>query len=372
MDVLKKVLSATPQIRAAAVRTEAEGRIDDGVVTLLRDAGLFRIALPRAIGGLELHPWENVEIIEAIGAADASTGWVAMIATGTSLYVSAYLDDATLAEMLGDDRVVVGFVGPRGVAVAEGEQYRVSGQWSFGSGCRHATWLASGCCVIQPDGSMKVREDGSPEWRCAVLPASECPVQETWDTTGLRGTGSHDYSASAIAVPAARTFSWQDLPTRETPLYRHRSMFLVNMAGVPLGVAAGALADYRREVGAGAEHALVSSEVAKLTALLGSARSYLRDVVSDCHEVLGRAGELPTERAATLRLSISHAFAASAEVVGRLHVLVGAAGVRRGHWLERRVRDMQTMSQHAHVGTKTYEPAGRMLLGLPPRVPLFT
>ena len=81
----------------------------------------------------------------------------------------------------------------------------MSGEWSFGSGCHHATWLNAVSPVYQPDGSPLRREDGSQESRAMLFPAEQAEIRETWHVSGLRGTGSDTYAVSDLFIPEERT-----------------------------------------------------------------------------------------------------------------------------------------------------------------------
>ena len=160
---------------------------------------------PRAWGGPEADPLTQLRVVEALSAADASAGWCAMIGSDGG-YWTAFLDDAVGRELYPDlDAYTATSLEPGGRAVAVAGGYRVSGRWRYGSGCRHAAWMVVTC--VEPDG-----EAPGPAPRRAgpahVLPArpSACTIIDTWTTTGLRGSGSHDYAAADVFVPAERTF----------------------------------------------------------------------------------------------------------------------------------------------------------------------
>ncbi len=70
---------------------------------------------------------------------------------------------------------------------------RVSGRWGFGSGCQHSTWMVSNCVVYDGEAP-QLGEVGIPETRLCYLPMADCSVVDSWSTTGLRCSGSHDYT----------------------------------------------------------------------------------------------------------------------------------------------------------------------------------
>src|SRR5437868_303421 len=138
-DVLDAARALGPSIRAAAGDIEAQRRVPPALVDAMTAAGVFRLCVPRALGGLEAEPARMLAVVEEIAAADGSAGWVAMIAATTSV-VSAYLPETAARTIYGDGRPTGGVYAPHGRAVATGDGYRLSGRWPFASGCQHCAW----------------------------------------------------------------------------------------------------------------------------------------------------------------------------------------------------------------------------------------
>ena len=140
-----------PLIAAQADRIERQREIVPEVLAALHDARLFRMVLPRSVGGLEVDPMTLMQTIEEIAKADGSTAWCLSQASGCSV-AAAYVAPEVAREVFGDARAVMasGPLGsdPKAVAVADG--YRVSGSWSFASGIKHASWLACHCALFEP------------------------------------------------------------------------------------------------------------------------------------------------------------------------------------------------------------------------------
>lgn len=93
--------------------------------------------------------------------------------------------------------------------------YRATGRWPFASGCTHATWIIGGCRAIDGD-QPRAGPDGAPERRWLFFRATDCELLDTWYTTGLRGTGSHDYAVADLFVPNALASAPVPPVTRQT------------------------------------------------------------------------------------------------------------------------------------------------------------
>ena len=153
LDYVARARELLPLIAEAAAGVEAGRRLDDGVVAALHEAGLFRMMMPRWLGGGEAPPSEFVQVIETIARADASTAWCLSQMTVCSLS-SVYLDRDAAKEVFGGTRAALAWGStPDAKAVRVSGGYRVTGKWEFGSGCHHATWLGGHIPVVEPDGT---------------------------------------------------------------------------------------------------------------------------------------------------------------------------------------------------------------------------
>jgi len=190
------VRALAPAIRAQAERIELERRLPVELVRALARAGVFRLCVPRTLGGEEAEPGVLVGALEDLAHADGSTGWCAMIGA-TSGVTSAYLPEREARDIFGRSREVIagGVFAPMGSATREGADYRVTGRWRFASGCQHCDWLMGGCIV---------RDDGLPRARMVLFPAGDAEIVDTWTVSGLRGTGSHDMVVRDLRVPVTR------------------------------------------------------------------------------------------------------------------------------------------------------------------------
>jgi alkylation response protein AidB-like acyl-CoA dehydrogenase len=368
-----------PTIAACRGQMEQDRRLPLPLVEALRQAGAFRTPMPRAWGGPEADPLTTIRVIEALSRADGSVGWCVMIGCDGG-YFSAFLDQDVAREMYRDlDAVSGGVARPVGRAVVVPGGYRVSGRWPFASGCQHSTWMSVGCVIYDGDAPRR-GPDGSPEWRMCMTPAATGEVIDTWTSTGLRGSGSHDYALADVFIPEERTFSLLASPIRrEGPLYQFRRIFLAKHLGVPLGIARAAI-DALIELAQSKpseprmllrDEYHIQVAVAEADALVGAARAYTFDVIGDLWATLV-AGDEPSEtQRARFRLCIAHVHRMCVEAVDLMYRAGGGSSVYAGHPLDRCFRDIHTIEQHAVNSPRTYATAGKVLLGLPAGVPFL-
>ena len=360
---------------AKAEQIERERRLPDELVGELLDAGLLRLCLPRALGGHEADPVQMVVAIEQLARGDGSTSWCAMIAS-TSCLLGAYLhEDAAARVYDGGRAVVVGVFAPRGRAERTADGFRVSGRWPFASGVQHCDWALGGC-VVESDGEVELLENGMPDVRLMLMPVASLEVLDTWSVAGLRGTGSHDMTASEVLVdPSLSGSVFSEAPRAEGPLYRFPlfGLLALGICAVALGVARAAVAELI-ELAAGkvpqagartlAQRATVQSQVAEAEAMLRAARAFVLDEARAAWEAAQR-GALDTERRLGLRLAATHATRTAAAVTSAMYEAGGGSSIYDTNPLQRYFRDVHVATQHMLTAPSTWELTGRLLLGVP-------
>jgi len=380
--VLHAAIALGPNIRAAGDEMEKMRRIPPQLALAMKDAGVFGMVLPRSWGAPELDPLTQIRVIEALAIAEGSAGWCAMIGCDSG-YVTAFLDEAVAHEMYPDISVATAAtVTVTGQATPVPGGYRVNGRFPFASGCQHCEWVWVGCSVVQ-NGTPHVTAAGIPERRTCFVRLSECEILDTWYTTGLRGTGSHDLAVRDIFVPAERTFSFQDpnLVKRLGPLYAFPLMFIAKGAAPALGIARHAIdvvienacRKPARRLLSGErveppkllrEEVFVQESVARAEAKLGAARAYLFDVVGDLWATLVEGQKPSAIQQARFITAYTHVVGECAEAVQLVFKASGGTAVYQTGALDRCLRDLLTMNQHLMGSLRTYEMAGRLLLGL--------
>lgn len=373
---------ALERVAAEAAACEQARRLTPATVRALQDTGVFRMAFGRRLGGPELDPMAQLELLERISAADPSAGWCAMIGSDGG-YATAWLDETVAKDMYPSLDVPTALnANPTGQARAVDGGYEVTGRWPFASGSTHSAWLFLHCLTFEPDGAMRMADDGMPAMRFVGVPAADVEIVDTWTTTGLAGSGSHDVTVTGVFVPEERTFSLlHGTPVDSSPLYALRWMFFINLSGVPLGLGRAAIDEATRAAAAKVSRAtmasakddpLVAHALARAEALVGSARAYVYDTVGAVWD-RARAGAAQEASAEWVRFRIAntHAFHAVKEAVGGLYEALGTTGVYRTSPLDRWLRDVTTMSQHVLTQPLSLVAAGKALLGQDPGMPGF-
>lgn len=378
-QMLAAARALLPQIRAAADQIEQDGQLPPALVEALAAADLFRAMFPRSLGGSELAPEAVVRIVETLATADGSTGWCVGIPAQSGLMLGYIRPEAArpMVSSPTDYVSLVTFAGGRASEVAGG--YRLSGRWSFASGCRHATWLVAGGS-IHDGAAPRLDVEGRPEQRFFVLPVADCTIHNTWRVTGLRGTGSHDFTVEDAFVPTERVLESQfQAPQDPAQIYAFRFGSVAPIfAGTALGIARGALDALARlaaskvpRAGGGTllrDQPVAQHRVGVVEAQLRGARVLLYQTLRDTWEEVGRAGPITNDQESLLVWASVHATAMAVQAVDTAWELAGGSAVFLGSAFERRFRDIHMVTQQFVVGPSRYVEGGRVFLSSPPAI----
>ncbi len=376
LSPLEAARELAPLIRASADEIDAARELPRPLFNALTDAGMFHLAVPRAIGGSEIDFPTYVQVIEEIGKADASTGWAVNQGATFATMSARMAPEVARAIWIDTPRsVVANTPGPTAQAVAVEGGYRVTGRQGFSTGCRHASWIAAHAQVVE-NGEVRLR-DGKPEARYLLLPVAQAELLDTWHTRGMRGTGTHHFEVKDVFVPAERTVFPTGAP-QVSGGARYKIPFTLSFAAgdaaVALGVARSCLEAFYELAGSKTpryvqgllrEQPLVQFTVGQAEAALRSGRAFLMEAVGDIWNEATVTGATGMERRAGLRLATTHAIRLAAQIVENIYSASGATAAFDGHLIQRHFQDIHVITQHVQGRLAHYELVGQHWMGLP-------
>jgi alkylation response protein AidB-like acyl-CoA dehydrogenase len=380
VNPLARLRELGPAIAAAGDTIERTRRIPEPLLTRLHEARLFRMLLPVSTGGDEIDPVVYVRAVELASSLDGSLGWCLSIANSIAL-IAPYLDLEIARKIFGDARATCAW-GPPNECTAKAVPggYRVSGQWSFASGCRHSSWMGAHGNVVEPDGSLRLNRFGRPTIRTWLFPTEQATLIDTWDTIGLRGTASDSYRVDDLFVAEEFSSTREDPTLRREPgrlyAFPQQTLYSVGIASVALGLARGMLDAFIALAGEKtprgmvrlADSGVVQAEVAKCEASLGAARAYLLDTIAEIYEAAGDVAPIDIPARGRVRLAGTHAIATAVSVADYAYKAAGVDAIFPGSPFMRRFRDIHTVSQQIQSRDVHFETCGQILLGNPPAV----
>ena len=333
-SIVARAEALRPAVEAASNEIEDKRRLPPALLDKLHEARLFRLLLPRSSNGIETDPITFFNVIETIARGDASTAW------------------------------------------CEGG-YKVTGVWAFASGCRHATLLGAHCPLYNADGSPKQDADGRQIERTFLVRPSDVEWTDIWNTVGLRGTASDQFALNDFFVRADHSITRDfEKECRETgPLYRMGAgtCYQMGFAGVACGIARGALDDFttfaRSKVVRGGKHpiadnAVVQSGLAQAEVNLRSARAFVLQSMAAIWKDLQDGKTITVEQRITIRMAATNAIHKGREAVDFAYNAAGASAIFESHPLERRFRDIHTVTQQLQGRLSHFETVGAWMLGV--------
>src|SRR5215468_2325365 len=371
---LEAARELAPMIQSCADQIEADRELPQSLFEALADAGLFKLALPRSLGGAEIDLPTYVQVLEEIGKADASTGWIVNQCAVFATYAARMPRDIAHLIWIDTPRSIVANTPlPTAQAIVVPGGYRVTGRMGFSTGCRHASWLAARARVFE-NGQLRLQDD-QPEQRYLFVPAAEVELLDTWHVRGMRGTGTYHFAVTDVFVPAERTVLQASAPLLDTgPLYQipRTLLFGSGDAAVALGMARSCLVAFFELAGAKTPRAMqatlrdqpmVQAAVGRAEADLRSGRAFLSEAVRELWTETMATGETTQDKRATLRLAVTHGIRLAVNVIDTVYNLAGVTTIYEGNLIQRYFQDVHVISQHLQARLSHYEVVGQHWLG---------
>jgi indole-3-acetate monooxygenase len=374
---LRKIDLLAPLVEEHRAAFDRDRRLPKPVFDALAECDLLRLWMPEALGGPELSPLDFIEVVEAASALEASVGWIIGNGAGSSR-AAGYFPAGISSAWFADRRsFIVAVTSAVGAANRTEGGYRITGRWSFASGVHHASRIMALCGSLPLDGK------GEPELICCYLEPSDITIIDTWQVSGLRGTGSCDFEIRDRFVPSEHVHEFFNIrPAQSGLLYRIPtvSIFATSISAVPLGIARSAVATLTRLAGskvrqgtkvALGEREVIQDQVGRADAILRAARAGLRDALSELMVAIDVGGKRLIHARVNFRSTVSHVAESAVRVVEMMTSAAGAIAIFESCALERCTRDVHAAVKHIAMSPNNYIVAGRVRLGLDPGTSRF-
>ena len=331
----------------------------------LKDHGFFVAGIPEELGGGGASFAELCGIARTIGRECGSTALSFVMHTHTvmaNVYKYRRGDEAaanTLRKVAENDLIIAttganDWLASSGTAEKVEGGYRVNAHKRFVSGAPGAQVFATSAIISGPDGD-EVLHFAIP------IQSEGIRIENTWNTLGMRATGSNDVIMEQVFVPE---FS---IIARRPAGAWHPMWGVILPSALPLisAVYVG-LAERASELAVDAakfRQAELAGPVGEMLNALSAARIALDDMVriNDDH---GFEPTLDNADAILTRKSlVAEAIKGTVELAAEL---VGGPGFFRGHPIERIVRDIRAMHYHPLPARRQQQFSGRIALGFDP------
>ncbi|HEU4690570.1 MAG TPA: acyl-CoA dehydrogenase family protein [Vicinamibacterales bacterium] len=381
MTLVDRAAALVPLLFERAPAAEKARRVSDATLDALSEAGIFSMTAPTRYGGAEVDFQTQCEVLANLARGCPSTSWVATIYSAMSWLVGTFPDQAQDEIFADRDPRISGVFSPTGTGVPKDGGLLVSGRWGFNTGCHGARWTVMNAVV--GTGAEAVPT-------CVIARSRELTILDDWYATGMSATGSNTIVADNVFVPAYRCLRLPDmlearLPARhnaDNPYFNYplSPVLTVNAGGTPLGMAQGALEEFRARLpGRGiaytfytnkAEAPVTHLQLADAALTLESADAHVRRAAALLDRHTG--GPMSLDARVKSRAHIAYAMGLARQSVDTLFYASGASSIQTHMPIQRFQRDVQALANHAIMHTQTaLELYGRVLCGLAPNTPIY-
>jgi 3-hydroxy-9,10-secoandrosta-1,3,5(10)-triene-9,17-dione monooxygenase len=374
-ELYERARAMVPTLLSRWGEADAGSKVPEQTIAEMREAGFFRVLQPRRHGGYELNPrvFYNVQMILAEGCM--STAWVYGV-LGVHPWQLALFDARAQDEVWGADSsvLVASTYMPVGKVERVDGGFRLSGRWSFSSGCEHCDWIFLGA-MVPPAGGQ-----GEPHYRTFLLPRSDYEIIRNWDTIGLRATGSHDIVVEGVFVPEYRTHRTRDdsrdarpgLAVNEAPLYTlpFAQVFVRAVSSSCIGGLQGAINIFRETaakqvsrnfLGATAKEPTAQMFIAEAVSAVDMMKLALNRNFDDMMLHAEQGGAAALQSRLLYRFQSAQVPETCAFHINRLLKSCGGSGIYRSHPLTRFFLDIHAGRSHV---ANFAEPVGRNFGGV--------
>ncbi|MET8824815.1 acyl-CoA dehydrogenase family protein [Streptomyces sp. NPDC004610] len=386
-SLIGRAAELVPVLRANAARTEEDRRIVGENIAALGEVGLFRLTVPRRLGGHEVSIRTLLQVSSELARGCGSTAWVNAL-VNVSNWMVALFPERVQREVWGSDpdARVCSVLSPKGISGQADGGRVVTGKWGFASGSPHCQWALLGLPLVDAAAGQRIDQG------VALIPMEELTIEDTWFMAGMRGTGSNTLVADKVFVPSHRIMSLTkaiggEYGTERTDETLYRSALVpvlaLVLAGPQVGLAKAALEVVMESLAEGRGIAHTSYErsreapstqtqLAEAAQLIDTAELHLLRCADDIDAWAAKGTYMPLLGRARARMDTGYIARCAREAIDRLLSVQGAGSFAEAAPLQRIWRDQETGSRHAIVNpaiaTELY---GRALLGVEEQVTLM-
>jgi len=361
LAVLDGVRDLLPTIRERADEGERLRVVPEASIKELEETGFFRLLQPQRFDGLEADPVDFYTAVRDIASACGSTGWVSSVVGVHPWQVALFADEAQQAVWGSDTSTrLSSSYAPTGKAVVTDGGFKLSGKWSFSSGCDHCQWVLLGGLVFNEDGNVV-------DFRTFMVPREKYQINDVWNVVGLRGTGSNDIVVEETFIPEAFTLSMSETGQCRGPgqavntsdLYKlpFHSIFTNTITTPIIGMARGAYAEHvemqQKRVRAayiGEKASLdpfAAVRIAKASSEIDAAWSLLVGNIREEQEYVERGETIPLELRLRVRRDQVLGTQRAIDAIDALFEASGGRALAEGTYLQRAWRDAHAGRVHA-------------------------
>jgi indole-3-acetate monooxygenase len=372
-------------IRAYHDELDREQRLPKALVEQFHAAGFYRLVRPRELGGLQADPLTYLRTVELLAEASGSVGWN-LCNNNIAQLVTLGLPDGGIREIYGQggDVAVAGTAvqgGGRAVPVDGG--YRVTGRWPFGTGCQESPWMLGSFQILDGD-QLRLSPDGaSVYWRGVFHRAETQIVAGSWDVSGLRATGSFDWTVDDVFLPERRTMvhagvpldnQWSHWPGVSYALPAqvwvgpHHSAVITGIAraGIDALIELAVEKTPRGRTSRLCDNPQVQDAIGRADAILNAGRAYRSATITEVWNTIAAGEDTTLEQRARCRLAAVHAADCAREAMDLVYRQGGSTSYRRESRLAECWRDLQVVGQAVTIMPEWYPMGGRVFMKMDP------
>lgn len=381
-DLVKAAEALVPQLTQRGEEIDAQRFVPQDLAEEMAALGFYRLCTPEVLGGLDASPMLLCEICETLATGNGSVAWCIFIGS-TSQYLLGALPEQQRSDMLVNPNVITsGVFADSGTAqyqTRDGEAgYLINGHWRWGSGCHNAQWISGG--IHEVDAQGETVNGAGPVLTRVFFKPEEIDIHDNWHTSGLRGSGSSDYVAENVWVPAQRlATSIEQTGFSSIPIYQFPKFALLSLpiGAIALGMARASINEVLRvaqeKTPQGSRRTLahrvgLHRDIAVADTKLSAARTHLYSLTESVWQHCQHEAPTLIQRQ-QLRAANVHAVTTAIDVIDKMYTVVGGSSVFAESCLQRHFRDVHVASQHMMVGEPVMELAGRVMLGLDDQAP---